>query len=41
MTSKVEINTVDKEWIELIKEAKTLGIPLKEIKLFLSGNKKG
>ncbi|MEC2160549.1 DNA-binding anti-repressor SinI [Virgibacillus halodenitrificans] len=41
MTGKLETKTVDNEWFELIKEAKNLGIPLQEIKVFLSSNKKG
>lgn len=29
---------LDQEWVELIKEAKRLGIPINEIKKFLSSN---
>lgn len=32
-------NTVDLEWVQLVLEAKELGIPIKEIKTFLKENK--
>lgn len=30
---------VDYEWLELMKEAKTIGLTLEEVRLFLAGKK--
>ncbi|WP_456364168.1 anti-repressor SinI family protein [Priestia aryabhattai] len=32
-------NVVDLEWVQLILEAKEIGIPINEIKIFLEENK--
>lgn len=39
---KVEVNQdniIDLEWVRLVLEAKEIGIPIKEIKIFLEENK--
>ncbi|MED4284720.1 DNA-binding anti-repressor SinI [Priestia megaterium] len=32
-------NIIDLEWVRLVLEAKEIGIPIKEIKIFLEENK--
>lgn len=38
---KVKQLSLDSEWIELVKQAKTLGIPIEDIRLFIRAVREG